>query len=307
MASGIKSVYASYPFIAPQKFAGKLKGKVVVVTGASAGIGRATGKAFAAAGASVAVIARREADINTLVSEIKASGGHAIAIAADVSQKDSPKRIIETVEKELGPIDILISNAGISRIGPLVEEPEDLDVWWKVYEVNVRAPVALIRAALPGMVKRGSGILMTVSSEVASMQLPVMTAYASSKAAISKFHESIVPELAGTGVLSFAVNPGMVGGTELGKGAINQDAMEHPAQQAFLNHIKSSAGNNTVGTSDLPADFMVALAVDERSKKLHGKHVNADQEFEPVLEEIDKEGGGRIEKEALYKVNIGKL
>lgn len=253
------------------------------------------------------MIARREADINTLVSEIKASGGHAIPIAADVSQKDSPKRIVETVEKELGPIDILISNAGISRIGPLVEEPEDLDVWWKVYEVNVRAPVALIRAALPGMVKRGSGILMTVSSEVASMQLPVMTAYASSKAAISKFHESIVPELAGTGVLSFAVNPGMVGGTELGKGAINMDAMEHPAQQAFLNHIKSSAGNNTMGTAELPADFMVALAVDERSKKLHGKHVNADQEFEPVLEEIDKEGGGRIEKEALYKVNIGKM
>lgn len=279
----------------------------VVVTGASVGIGRATGKAFAAAGASVAVVARRSDDINTLVAEIKSSGGHAIPITADVSAKESPKRIIETVEKEFGPIDILINNAGISRIGPLVEEPEDLDIWWKVYEVNVRAPVALIRAALPGMIKRGKGVVMSVSSEVASMQLPVMTAYASSKAAISKFHESIVPELAGTGVLSFAVNPGMVGGTELGKGAINMDAMEHPAQKAFFDHIKSSAGNNTMGTMELPADFMVALAVDERAEKLHGKHVNADQDFEPVLEEICKEGGGRIEKEALYKVNIGKL
>lgn len=186
-------------------------------------------------------------------------------------------------------------------------ELEDLEVWWKVYEVNVRAPVALIRAVLPGMIARGKGTVISVSSGTASLQLPVMTAYASSKAAISKFHESLVPELKGTGILSFAVDPGMVGGTELGKGAINLEAMEHPAQKAFLDHLKESKGENLMGTMELPADFMVAFCCEERSGLLDGKHVNADQDFEKVLGEMEKEGGGRIGREGLYKVNIGRM
>ncbi|EME83871.1 uncharacterized protein MYCFIDRAFT_101118, partial [Pseudocercospora fijiensis CIRAD86] len=185
------------------------------ITGASAGIGRATTKAFAAAGASVACIARRENDLKVLVEEIRSEGGKATAVAADVSQPGTPAHIVSSVERELGPIDILISNAGITRLSPLDAE-KDLSIWWRCYEVNVLAPVSLIHAVLPSMKARKTGIIMTVSSAVASMALPCMSAYASSKAAISKFHESITPELAGSGILSFAVNPGMVGGTELG-------------------------------------------------------------------------------------------
>ena len=110
-------IYESYPFIAPDKYAGNLNGKVVLITGASAGIGRYITKAFAAAGASVAAVARRVDDLNKLVDEIKADGGHAIAVVGDVSARGAPKQIISKVENQLGPIDILVNNAGVTRIG----------------------------------------------------------------------------------------------------------------------------------------------------------------------------------------------
>ena len=226
METSLPRLQDSYPFIAPEKFAGKLKGQVVsstnsrhnhpssdsfyqvIVTGSSVGIGRSTAKAFAAAGGAVACVARREPELNSLVEEIKANGGHAIPVVADIAERGAAQKILSQVESQLGPVDILVNNAGIARLGPVSAEAEDLDIWWRVYEVNVRAPVSLIRAVLPKMLERGSGALITVSSAVATMGLPAMSAYASSKAAISKFHESIVPELEGTGVLALALNPG---------------------------------------------------------------------------------------------------
>ena len=278
----------------------------VIVTGASAGIGRAVCKSFAAAGASVACIARREPDLNSLVDEIKTDGGHAIAVVADVAAPGAAKTIVSKVESELGPIDILCNNAGISRISPLAVEAEDLDVWWRVYEVNVRAPVSLIRAVLPGMIERKSGVVMSVSSNVATMALPVMTAYASSKAAISKFHELLVPELEGTGLLSFAVHPGVVE-SELGKAqnAINFDAKDHFAMKKFMDMVTGFRQKGQV--AELPADTMVALAAEPRCKVLTGHHINSDQNLEEVLKEAEKEGQGRIGKERLYYVNIGAL
>lgn len=299
-------VYDSYPFIAPERYAGKLKGKVVIITGASAGIGKHISKAFANAGASVAAVARREPELNQLVDEIKAGGGHAIAVVGDVSKRGGPKEIVSKVESELGPVDILLNNAGITRIGPLEAEDEDLDVWWRVHEVNVRAPVAMIRAVLPGMLQRKSGIVMSVSSDVANLDLPVMSAYNSSKAAISKFHEGIAQELDGTNILSFAVHPGMVN-SDLGTpaDAINRESMEHPAVKWFIAAVTDP--NTKTQTPEVPANTMVALAADPRCKVLHGHHLNSPQDLEAVLNEAEKEGKGRIGKEGLYKIRIGEL
>ena len=299
-------IYESYPFIAPEKFTGKLKGKVVLVVGSSVGIGRYICHRFAAAGASVACVARREPDLNTLVDEIKAAGGQAIAVVGDVSKRGSPKEIVSKVESTLGPVDILINNAGITRIGPIEAEDEDMDIWWRVYEVNVRAPVAMIRAVLPGMLQRKSGILISTSSSVATLNLPTMSAYNSSKAAISKFHEGITAELEGSGILSFAVHPGQIA-TELGKpdGAINKASMDHFAVKKFMEMV--SDPNAKRQTPELPADTMVALAAEPRCKVLHGRHVNADQDLETVLKEAEKDGMGEIGKNDLYVVRIGQL
>ena len=227
-------------------------------------------------------------------------------MAADVSKPNAPKDVLAKVESEFGPVDILINNAGIARIGALIDEPEDTDIWWKVYEVNVRAPVSMIRAVLPSMQERKTGYVISVSSSVATMALPAMTAYASSKAAISKFHQALVPELDGTGITTFALHPGVVE-TNLGRGAngINENGMEHPAVKAFLGGI--SDPNFKKQTPELAADLFVALTADERFQKLSGKHLNVEQDLEAVITEMEKEGGGRIEKEQLYRVNIGAL
>lgn len=276
------------------------------MTGSSSGIGRSIAKAFAAAGASVAAVARREADLLTLMNEIKDSNGTAIPIVADVAAKGAAQRIVSQVEQQLGSIDILVNNAGIARISPLDAEDEDLDIWWRVHEVNVCAPVAVIRAVLPSMLKRNTGTLITTSSSVVSMALPVMTAYASSKAAISKFHESLAQELQGTNILSFAVNPGMVK-TQLGQNdsGVNQQAMDHPAMQQFMAHIQE--GTQKTHEPSLCADVMVALAADERYRVLTGCHLDATMEVGPVVREAEKEDKGRIGTERLYLVNVGTL
>jgi NAD(P)-dependent dehydrogenase (short-subunit alcohol dehydrogenase family) len=240
-----------------------------------------------------------------LVSEIEGLGGRAFALAADVAQPGAANQVVSEVEQKFGPVDILINNAGISRISPLVTEDPSIDIWWRVYEVNVRAPVALIRAVLPSMIGRRGGVVITTSSQVASLALPVMTAYASSKAAISKFHENLVPELEGTGVLSFAVNPGVVA-TELGKAtdAINRSAIDHPAMQTF---IKMAQGDRKTQSPESCANLMVTIAADKRCAVLTGHHLNGDQELEPVLAEAEKSELGRIGKDRLYLVNIGEL
>ena len=275
------------------------------MTGASAGIGYAIAKAFGKAGAKVVCNARRKEPLDKLVEEIKAAGGEAIALVKDNAARGAPKELITEVEQKLGPVDVLVANAGITRLSPLVDEDEDIDLWWRVHEVNVRAPVALARAVLPSMIARKTGTIITVSSNVATMQLPCMAAYASSKAAISKFHESITPELQGTGVTTFAVNPGMVK-SELGAAdnAINKAAMEHPAMQAFM----ATIGDWTqYQVAELPAQYCVALAAEPRAKVLNGHHMNAEQDLEGTIKEAEKEGMGKIGSDRLYYVNIGFL
>ena len=318
-------MYESYPFIAPEKYQGKLDGKVVshplpehhfypsilhnnqvAVTGASAGIGIGISKAFAAAGTSVACIARRAENLKKVVDEITAEGHKAVAVVGDVSKKGGAKDIVSRIEKELGPIDVLVNNAGISRIGTVEDEDEDLDFWWRVYEVNVRAPVTLIRAVLPSMKQRKTGVLLTISSAVATMNLPAMTPYASSKAAISKFHELLEHELKGTGIVSFALDPGMIE-SELGQadGAINHGSMEHPVTKAFISAVVG--GNMKRQKLELPSNTSVALAADERYRKLSGKHLSACEDLEPILKEAEKDDMGRIGSESLYVVRISSL
>ena len=223
-----------------------------------------------------------------------------------MTTKGAAQEIVAQVERELGPIDILVNNAGISRISPLSVEEEDLDIWWRVYEVNVRAPVSLIRAVLPSMLERNTGVLLSTGSAVATMSLPVMSAYSSSKAAISKFHESLSVELEGTDILSFAVHPGMVK-TELGsaENAINKQHIQHPAMQSFLGMVSKSDIKRQ--DPELCADTMVALAADPRYKVLNGRHINATQELPPVAEEAEKEGKGRLGSERLYLITIPTL
>ncbi|KAF2166713.1 hypothetical protein M409DRAFT_22769 [Zasmidium cellare ATCC 36951] len=294
----------TYEAIEPKKYAGKLEGKVAIVTGASIGIGRSIAKAFAAAGASVAVVARREPELGTLVEDISATHGHgrAVPIVADVSSDGAAKDIVARVEKALGPVDILINNAGINHIGLLSEE--EPDAWWKVQQVNVLAPVSLSCAVLPSMLKRKTGVIISTSSSYAATAAPALSASSTSKATLSKFHECLARELdfleASQNIVTFAVNPGTVMTEQL------QSGFHHPLMQKLMSD-GGFTGEFKMQTPELCADTMVALAADPAYKPLTGRHLNAAQRLPRVLEEVQKKGQGRVGAENLYLVNIATM
>ena len=160
--STITTHHDTYPYISPSKFTGSLKGRVVLLTGAGRGIGRASALAFAAAGARVACISRTLSDILSLVQEISQKGyPRAIAIVADVVDADAPARVVGEVQRELGPIDVLINNAGISRISD-VEHEHGTEAAMKVVEVNVRGALGFIHSVIPSMIEKRSGVIINV-------------------------------------------------------------------------------------------------------------------------------------------------
>ena len=160
--SSITTHHDTYPYISPSKYTGSLKGKVVLLTGAGRGIGRASALAFAAAGANVACISRTHSDTLSLVQEIsQKSFPRAIAIAADVADAEAPGRVVGEVQGELGPIDILINNAGISRISD-VEHEHGVGAAMEVVEVNIRGALNFIHTVIPTMIERKSGVIINV-------------------------------------------------------------------------------------------------------------------------------------------------
>lgn len=303
--SALSTQYDTYPFIDPSRFGGKLKGRVAVVTGAGRGIGKAAALAFAASGASVACIARRPNDINAVASEIKQKYSTAsTAIAADISDPDSPQRIIEEVEQQLGPVDILLNCAGMTRFGTLAAE-SDFSTWWRLLEVNLRGPVALIHATLPSMISRQTGVVMTVASTSGSQDIPFNTAYAASKAAVIKFHQDLAVEVKRHGILSFSVHPGTVA-TDLGQvsSAINMDSVkEEPQMQEML----TSFQNLKYQTAELAANTFVALCADESCEAMHGRYIDSEQDLGEVIKEAEKGEEGMVSSKKLYHLKVDEL
>jgi NADP-dependent 3-hydroxy acid dehydrogenase YdfG len=118
-----------------------------------------------------------------------------------------PVQIVSDVEKRLGPIDILVNNAGISRLGPLYLE-KNIYIRWHVQEINVKAPMALIHACLPSMMKRGSGKTITLGSAAADNSFRFGSAYGESKAVQQKAHRCLDIEMRGEGIVFYCIHPG---------------------------------------------------------------------------------------------------
>lgn len=173
-----------------------------VVTGATRGLGRRLSAHLAAGGHEVVAVGRDAGALDALVAE----GGPGVTpYAADVTD---PARLAE-VASAVGAIDLVVANAGaLTATGPFWEC--DLDDWWSGFSVNVLGVAATARAFLPGMVERGSGRLVLMSSGMGNRPGPWSSQYAASKAAVTRWGESVQRELDGTGVRCFVVSPGMV-------------------------------------------------------------------------------------------------
>ena len=187
----------------------KLRGEVAVVTGAGRGIGRAIAAAQAAEGARVALLARTAAEIEAGAAAIAAAGGTAHAFAVDIVDLDAVTRTFAAIEAELGPVSLLTNNAGaFAAIGPIWQvEPE---AWWGDVETNVRGTFNCCRAAIPAMLGRRHGRIINMTGGGTATSFPHGSGYATSKAGLLRFSESVADTLAGSGVLVFAMDPGLV-------------------------------------------------------------------------------------------------
>jgi len=186
----------------------ELRGKVVVVTGASAGIGEATTIAFARRGARVVLTARRLDRLEALAARIEAAGGHALALACDVGDREQLRHLPGVIEQAVGPPDVLINNAGIPGRGPFETLPyEQID---KVVRVNLLGVLYGTRAFLPGMRDRGRGHIVNIASLAGRFAPPGAAVYAATKHAVVAFSESLNYDTSPQGVLITAVNPAFV-------------------------------------------------------------------------------------------------
>ena len=186
-----------------------LRGRVALVTGASRGIGAATARALAAAGASVALLARDDALAGKIAGEIAAAGGQAASFACDVADYGAVESALAEAERRLGPCDILVNNAGvIEPIAPLAES--DPAAWARSISINLVGGYNAVRAVLPGLLARGGGRIVNVSSGAAHRPLEGWSAYCAGKAGLAMLTDAITLETAANGIRVFGFSPGTI-------------------------------------------------------------------------------------------------
>jgi len=238
-----------------------LTGQVAIVTGGGRGIGRAISLALAqAAGAAVAVVARSTDQLAQTVALVEEMGGRAIAITTDVTDQQATEQMVHEVEQQLGPVDLLVNNAGVPGPGgPLWEvDPDD---WWRCMDVNLRGPYLCSRA-------------------------PYMAAYAISKCAVMRFSEILAAEIKDHCIHSFAIAPGFV------RTAMTEAAAASPADEKWLGGVFT---NSFAAGYDVPperAADLVAFLASGKADALSGCYISVDDDLAELVrraEEIQRD------------------
>ena len=186
----------------------RIAGKVVAVTGASSGIGKVTARVLGERGAKVVLGARRVAQLDEIAAELRGRGGQSIVCATDVTRRDDVERLVGTAVSEFGRLDVLVNNAGISKIGPMSNI--DVDGWSAMIDVNVKGVLHGIAAALPVFQRQGSGHFVTTVSTAGLMVVPDMAVYAATKNAVRTLLEGLRQESTDGVVRTTAISPGFV-------------------------------------------------------------------------------------------------
>jgi NAD(P)-dependent dehydrogenase (short-subunit alcohol dehydrogenase family) len=187
----------------------KLKGQVAIITGGSAGIGRATARLFAAEGAKVVIAARRSEKIGSVIGEIIKAGGECLAVPTDVSKRQQVEHLVRATLHRFGRIDILLNNAGVLPCPTPLAEMEEGE-WDRVFNVNTKSIYWLVRSIWPVMVEQRRGVIVNTASVVAFRGTAGLAAYCASKSAIVMLTKSLALEGAPLGIRVNCVCPGFI-------------------------------------------------------------------------------------------------
>jgi NAD(P)-dependent dehydrogenase (short-subunit alcohol dehydrogenase family) len=271
-----------------------LEGQVALITGAGRGLGRAFALGLTAAGMRAAVVARSADQIAETVRLIQAAGGTAVAIRADVTDPHAVQRMAQEARQSLGPIDLLINNAGAgSPFGPTWEV--DAEQWWRNFETNMRAPFLCCREFLRDMIARGRGRIINVASGAGTRAIPYMSAYVASKAALIRFTETVAAEARESGVSLFAIQPGTV------RTAMAQELLDSPEASRWLPWFQKIFDEGGDVTAD-PATSLVLFLASGKADELSGRFFAVPEDPAMVVERA-----AEVRRDDLYALRMRTL
>ncbi|ORY89659.1 NAD-binding protein [Leucosporidium creatinivorum] len=278
---------------------GSLADKVVLVSGASKGIGRSIALAFAEAGAAgVALLARTESALLELEREIQGKwpSVKTCVVTVDVMKDDAVTGAVARVVKELGPIDVLINNAAINSLKPFALT--GIAEWWNVVEMNLRAPIFLLMTVLEGMRARNSGVVVNMASRAGSVSTPFATAYSASKAGLIRAASCIQLELdiEKKDVQLYSLHPGGVR-TDMTLAALD------PALDELLpgtvERITQFFHEEMNIEPELCAATCVFLASTEKAKALRGCYFDVSHNIQHIVDQADI-----VKREGMHSLKV---
>jgi len=213
-----------------------VKDKVVIITGASAGIGRAAALCFAKAGAKTVLAARSADKLASLKAEIEQLGQPALAIPTDMRDQAAVNRMVAQAHSHFGRIDILVNNAGQAAAGRIAEV--NPDYFRQIFDLNLLGVLYAIQAVVPSMRQAGGGLIINISSMVSKMHIPGLGTYAATKAALNLLSDTARVELAGDDIKVITVYPRTTdtdfGRNSLGDSRMRQDQRSHASRPGVI-------------------------------------------------------------------------